>query len=345
MSNAASAALGKSPAFRFYPSDFMMGTMGFSAEERGAYMTLLCVQWDRGGLPDDVEQCARLAGIPPERLGLIWVKFGLCDDGMRRNRRLELEREKQVAFRARQSENGKNGGRGRKKNPNETQTKPTVNPSLFQTKANGKPEDSQAEANAKPEKAFQFSSSLSVVPPTVPQGGQCDTVSSETELPQKKEKGALAERAMAIALAVEWADHIGALFGRTPGRASSAMLNWLEDHALRGLLPPDAEQWAALQRMHAAAKVAGASPEDRELKSRWLRAAEAMAEHLPAALDRASAWDREHGAPVRTPKKKAAPDPEGWREWLAGAYPRAVVPASFWDLPPELRAEFEGGAA
>ncbi len=339
------ATLGKSPAFRFYPSDFMMGTMGFSAEERGAYMTLLCVQWDRGGLPDDAEQCARLAGIPVERLGLIWDKFGLCDDGMRRNRRLELEREKQVEFRARQAGNGKKGGRPPKNNPNETHGKPTGNPSLSQTKAGGKPEESQAEAKANPEKAFQFSSSLSVVPPTVPQGGQCDAVSSETEQPQKKERGARSERAEAIALAVEWADHIGALFGRTPGRASSAMLNWLEDHALRGLLPPDPEQWAALQRMHGAAKSAGAAPEDRELKSRWLRAAEAMAEHLPAALDRASAWDRDHGAPVRTPKKKAPADPEGWREWLAGAYPRAVVPASFWDLPPELRAEFEGRAA
>lgn len=40
----------KDPAFLFYPQDFVTGTMFFSFEQKGKYITLLCAQHQQGGL-------------------------------------------------------------------------------------------------------------------------------------------------------------------------------------------------------------------------------------------------------------------------------------------------------
>lgn len=41
-------AMGKDPAFLFYPNDYLGGTMGMSYEQKGAYMDLLIMQWSIG---------------------------------------------------------------------------------------------------------------------------------------------------------------------------------------------------------------------------------------------------------------------------------------------------------
>ena len=42
------------PWFKFFPDDFLKGVRGLSLEERGAYMTVLAMMYDRGGaIPDD----------------------------------------------------------------------------------------------------------------------------------------------------------------------------------------------------------------------------------------------------------------------------------------------------
>jgi uncharacterized protein YdaU (DUF1376 family) len=38
----------KSPAFQLYVQDFLSGVKFFSTEETGAYILLLCEQWDSG---------------------------------------------------------------------------------------------------------------------------------------------------------------------------------------------------------------------------------------------------------------------------------------------------------
>jgi len=43
--------MSKDPAILFYTSDFLTGTMFFSMEERGEYITLLCVQHQGGPIP------------------------------------------------------------------------------------------------------------------------------------------------------------------------------------------------------------------------------------------------------------------------------------------------------
>jgi len=40
--------MAKDPAFLFYPNDWIGGTMGMTFEEKGAYMELLMMQFNRG---------------------------------------------------------------------------------------------------------------------------------------------------------------------------------------------------------------------------------------------------------------------------------------------------------
>lgn len=86
-----------------------MGTATMTAEEVGGYMRLLCYAWDRGGLPDDDTQLAKMAGVSPESLNQIRCKFVRYQDGLIRNERMELERRKQAEYRAAQSHNGAKG--------------------------------------------------------------------------------------------------------------------------------------------------------------------------------------------------------------------------------------------
>lgn len=96
----------KPPAFQFYPDNFLGGTILFSAEEVGAYIRLLCTQWDLGFLPNDDAKLAAIARCSGNAIANIRHKFMLCDDGRLRNERMELEREKQRAYREKQAQNG-----------------------------------------------------------------------------------------------------------------------------------------------------------------------------------------------------------------------------------------------
>lgn len=93
------------PWFPFFGRDFLAATTGWTAEERGHYLTLLIVQWEQGSLPDDAK---RLELISPGLKGswrTVSDKFPIWKDGRRRNTRLEHERSKSHdrSERARQS--------------------------------------------------------------------------------------------------------------------------------------------------------------------------------------------------------------------------------------------------
>lgn len=86
----------KSPAFRFYASDFVTGTDHMSSCEVGLYIRLLCYSWLTGGLPDDDDRLVRLGRWDGKEFpDAVRKKFSKCDDGLLRNVRLEEEREKQ----------------------------------------------------------------------------------------------------------------------------------------------------------------------------------------------------------------------------------------------------------
>jgi hypothetical protein len=91
--------------------DFLMSTIGWTAAQRGHYLTLLMVQWDGGGLPPDLEHLERISGGVSEHWELLENKFPVGTDGQRRNMRLEEHRKAAVEIRQKRRENGKKGGK------------------------------------------------------------------------------------------------------------------------------------------------------------------------------------------------------------------------------------------
>lgn len=79
-----------------YVRDFLTSTLGWSAEERGHYLTLLMVAWDRGGIPAELEHIERLSPGVSAVWPMLQDKFPVDDDGLRRNARLEKHRDRCV---------------------------------------------------------------------------------------------------------------------------------------------------------------------------------------------------------------------------------------------------------
>lgn len=104
----------KSPAFQFYPNDFLSdrNVIVMSLQERGAYITLICLAWE-APIPDDVEHIARMCGVPLTAMRKLWPALSVCfrpdpdAGGFLIHPRLEKEREKQAQYRRRQSDASK----------------------------------------------------------------------------------------------------------------------------------------------------------------------------------------------------------------------------------------------
>jgi uncharacterized protein YdaU (DUF1376 family) len=91
--------------FPFFGRDFLAATTGWTADERGHYVTLLIVQWEQDGLPDDLKRLEMISPGVRRCWKTIADKFPVWKDGKRRNTRLEHERSKshERSERARQS--------------------------------------------------------------------------------------------------------------------------------------------------------------------------------------------------------------------------------------------------
>jgi uncharacterized protein YdaU (DUF1376 family) len=100
-----------SPAFQFYADDFLAGVADMSQSEVGAYILLLCQQWNRGSIPDDAARQKALA--KGEVSTHVLSKFQLRK-GKLRNRRMEIERRKQAEYRKKQREKGIKSGQSRR---------------------------------------------------------------------------------------------------------------------------------------------------------------------------------------------------------------------------------------
>jgi uncharacterized protein YdaU (DUF1376 family) len=85
--------MSKDPAFLFYPNDYIGGTMGMTFEEKGAYMELLMLQFNRGHMT------SHMIG---QVVGQLWVKiegkFVIDDNGLYYNKRLDEEINKRKTF-------------------------------------------------------------------------------------------------------------------------------------------------------------------------------------------------------------------------------------------------------
>jgi uncharacterized protein YdaU (DUF1376 family) len=99
-----------SPAFQFYPNDFLGSTkvQQMSATEVGAYLLLLCACWLDGSIPSDTARLARIARMKEAQFTRMWshlLKECFTERGDRFiNSRLESERKKQTEYRKRQKD-------------------------------------------------------------------------------------------------------------------------------------------------------------------------------------------------------------------------------------------------
>lgn len=112
--------MSKDPAFLFYSSDFLTGCSDLTMEERGQYITLLCLQHQKGHLN---EKTIRLS------LGSISVdvrnKFITDDEGNLYNEILENHIKERENFVESRRINGSKGGRPKINN------KPSAKPSAY----------------------------------------------------------------------------------------------------------------------------------------------------------------------------------------------------------------------
>jgi uncharacterized protein YdaU (DUF1376 family) len=117
---------GKSPAFRMYASDFIMGCATMETWEVGAYIRLLCYQWENFFIKKDEKFLKKITGISAKKLQNVLTKFKQNNEGNYFNERMERERLKQQKNREIGKENGEKGGRP--KNRKRTQKKPNEEP-------------------------------------------------------------------------------------------------------------------------------------------------------------------------------------------------------------------------
>ncbi|MFA5299718.1 MAG: hypothetical protein WC389_16155 [Lutibacter sp.] len=83
----------KDPAFLFYPNDYIGGTMGMTFEEKGAYMELLMMQFNRGHMTEHM-----IGQVIGQLWGQIKHKFTVDGNGLYFNERLEYEQKRRQEF-------------------------------------------------------------------------------------------------------------------------------------------------------------------------------------------------------------------------------------------------------
>jgi uncharacterized protein YdaU (DUF1376 family) len=96
-----------------YVRDFLTSTIGWTAEERGHYLTLLMIQWDRGCLPAEAIDLERISPGVTKCWSVLCGKFPVCEDGTRRNAKLEEHRCRCVEIREKRSQAAKSAASGR----------------------------------------------------------------------------------------------------------------------------------------------------------------------------------------------------------------------------------------
>ena len=108
--------MNKLPAFLLYATDFIVGTAEMGLAETGAYIKLLCHQWDKGTLPNNAEKLYRLVGATQtaeqEVVNNILPKFEVRGKYLI-NPRLEAVRNAQQEFRSKRVQSAKKAAQAR----------------------------------------------------------------------------------------------------------------------------------------------------------------------------------------------------------------------------------------
>lgn len=106
--------------------DFLTATAGWTAEERGHYITLLIVQWEQGAIPGSIDRLELVSPGIAATWPVLEPKFPTGKDGMRRNARMEQHRAKCQELKAKRATSGSKGGRPKangKQNESKTKAK------------------------------------------------------------------------------------------------------------------------------------------------------------------------------------------------------------------------------
>lgn len=114
----------------FFGRDFYASTAMWTAAEVGHYIRLLVIQWDSGSLPADLRRLELVSPGVSDVWQLLQTKFPVCEDGLRRNARMEEHRAKAQELKQKRANAGRKGG------------KPKAN-----AKQNTKQNESKTEAN------------------------------------------------------------------------------------------------------------------------------------------------------------------------------------------------------
>ena len=99
-------AKNKDPAVLFYTADFLVGVQGLTMEERGQYITLLCLQHQQGHLSEKTMLLA-VGNLSED----VKAKFLKDENGLYYQLRMDEETEKREAYVSSRQSNGKKGGR------------------------------------------------------------------------------------------------------------------------------------------------------------------------------------------------------------------------------------------
>ena len=117
--------MAKDPAFLFYPGDYVSGTMGMTFEEKGAYMDLLMLQFNRGHMTHHMIQ---------HTIGHLWeqvkCKFIQDEEGLWYNVRLDIEKEKRKTFTESRRNNIKPKEKPKREPSYETHMNPHMTPHM-----------------------------------------------------------------------------------------------------------------------------------------------------------------------------------------------------------------------
>lgn len=101
----------RDPAFLFYPSDFLTGVSDLTMEERGQYITLLCIEHQKGRFTEKmVALCCGKATVD------VLSKFSIDENGLYFNARLEKEIQKRKEHSEKQRNRALEGWKKRKEN-------------------------------------------------------------------------------------------------------------------------------------------------------------------------------------------------------------------------------------
>ena len=101
--------MAKDPAFLFYSSDFITGVADLTMEERGQYITLLCIQHQKGRLSRKA-----MAIAAPNATADVISKFTEDENGLFYNERLEIEANKRKEHAEKQRQRALDGWKKRK---------------------------------------------------------------------------------------------------------------------------------------------------------------------------------------------------------------------------------------